>query len=321
MLRQLFYYFPFLKKFFTFFLPRNIFLKREFFKSNFLKDYIYSFYDENSIKEKRFYNIGAGNQRSMYNMWTYLDLKDSQYNKNNIDLFFDLEKLSPMPIQNDCAEVVFSSFVVEHISNEATKNYCNEAYRVLKKGGVFHTKVHSYEYSYRLLKKGILSPKIPFDSRESQEIINKFLRNNHCKVIAFFNKNKEYVIQSKINPLDQIIFSPEDGFLYHNAVAAIDNMKNSPNGIKNTLNMLTKKYEIKEFYNTIKENYLDPSKKHPHQHNADYFSQEELYEYIKSVGFSEVYFTQPFQSVSPVLWEKKLNNIHDGFLFSIEAIK
>ena len=46
-----------------------------------------------------------------------------------------------------------------------------------------------------------------------------------------------------------------------------------------------------------------------------------MLQYIKGLGFKDVYFTQAYQSVSPALWEEELNPVHKGFLFSIEAVK
>jgi len=41
-----------------------------------------------------------------------------------------------LPIENDSAEVVYSSHTVEHITDEAAQKMFNESYRILKKGGI-----------------------------------------------------------------------------------------------------------------------------------------------------------------------------------------
>ncbi|HNQ67326.1 MAG TPA: class I SAM-dependent methyltransferase [Bacteroidales bacterium] len=294
--------------------------KRLDFYDNFLRDYIYNYYTASSLSEKRFYNIGAGNQRSSFDFWTYIDLDTDHYSKSGIDINYDLESLKPLPLEDNSAEIVFNSFVIEHISVEATKNLCKEAYRVLKNGGVFHSKVHCYDYSYKLLKKGLISPKVPFECRESNDLIEAFIKKHNGKVRAFFNESHEYVFESIKDKEDRIVFSPGNAFLYHNADAAVDNICAMNGGADAVLNSIEAE-NAEQFYAFIRENYVDHSKKQSYQHNADYFSKEDLLNYIKDLGFSDVYFTQPFQSISPALWEESLNNIHKGFTFSIEAVK
>src|SRR5690554_121218 len=272
----------------------------------------------NLFIKKKFYNIGAGSQRSSFDFWTYIDLETSKYNKKGIDIFYDLESLSPIPIPDNYAEVIFNSFVIEHVSVDATKNLCKEAFRILKKGGIFHSKIHCFEYAYKLYKNKLISPKIPFECRESNEALDDFIKKRNGKVKAFFNDENEYVIKS-LTDSKELVFNAENSFIYHNATAAMDNLLNESPDIRATLDK-NDKNGIDSFYDNLS-NYVDKNKKEPHQHNADYFSKENLFSFIRDLGFSEVYFTQPYQSLSPALWEDKLNTIHNGFLFSIEAIK
>ena len=307
------------RKMMSFLFPSNTDLKMKILELNYLEQLIYSYYDEESIKDKRFYNIGAGDQRSKFNFWSYVDLETSKYNKNGIDILYDLEALSPIPLPDTHAEVIFNSFVIEHISVEATKNLCREAFRTLKKGGVFHSKVHSYEYGIKLLNKNLISPKIPFQARESSEHLKSFIRAHNNKVKSYFNEKNEYVVESLKDSDKKITFDAGNAFIYHNAVASMNNIFKSPTSVKDTLNNLNAK-NLDSFYSELKD-LVDVNEKQPHQHNADYFSKEDLLSFIKDLGFSEVYFTQPYQSVSPALWEDRLNPIHSGFLYSIEAVK
>ncbi len=99
----------------------------------------------------------------------------------------------------------------------------------------------------------------------------------------------------------------------------MDAFQEKPEVLEEKLNRLQNTGN-RNLYNELKSTIQDHQTK-PHQHNADYISKYELFWYLKSLGFSEVYFTQPYQSVSPALWEKYLNPIHLGFTYSIEAIK
>jgi SAM-dependent methyltransferase len=229
-MRKIIYFFyqrsKVLRKLLNLVFPTNKKLVKLRFQESFLEQYIYSFYESKSLENRAFYNIGAGNQRSKFKFWSYVDLKESKYLKKGVDVFFDLEELTPLPLDNECAEVVFNSFVIEHISVEATKNLCKEAYRVLKTGGIFHSKVHSYDYAYRLLNNNVISPMIPFLNRESLALVDDLLDRNKGKVKAYFNDEKQYVIQSKKNKEDKCVFTAENTFLFHNATAAVNNIKN-----------------------------------------------------------------------------------------------
>ena len=69
------------------------------------------YYSEDSIKNRRFYNIGAGRFRHPF--WTNIDKVSSHYksriSEDNID--FDLFDKKHLPIENDSAEVfLFQSY-------------------------------------------------------------------------------------------------------------------------------------------------------------------------------------------------------------------
>jgi SAM-dependent methyltransferase len=200
--------------------PSSGLLIRQVLRENFLGDYIQSHYDKESLIRKRFYNIGAGSQRSQFPIWSYIDLKESLSDKQGIDIFYDLESKKPLPLEDNKAEVIFSSFVIEHISIAATKNLCREAYRALKPGGVFHSKVHAYEYGFKLWKKGLISLKMPFECRESSDMVDAFIKKHKGKIKSFFDPSKGYVLQSIKKPVDEIVFSRDDMLLLHNATTA-----------------------------------------------------------------------------------------------------
>jgi SAM-dependent methyltransferase len=313
-------HFPFFRKVLLKLFPTSGLLNRQILQENFLGDYIQSHYDQGSLIQRRFYNIGAGSQRSRFPIWSYIDLKESLYDKQGIDIFYDLESGKPLPLEDNKAEVIFSSFVIEHISVAATKNLCSEAFRALKPGGVFHSKIHAYEYGYKLWKKGMISPKIPFECRESSDLVDAFIKKHKGKIRPFFDPSKGYVFQSIKKPADEISFSPDDMFLLHNATTAWQRIHAQGSDSKAVLAGIEGN-SMQEFFHILQQQYINQETRQPHQHNADFLSQDDLADYIKGIGFSEVYLTQPYQSVAPVLWEDILNPVHQGFVFAIEAIK
>ncbi len=317
---QLLPHFPVLRKLLLKLSPSSCLLNTQILQENYLRDYIQSYYDSASLQQKRFYNIGAGYQRSKFPVWSYVDLKAAGYDERGIDVFYDLESLAPLPLEAGKAEVIFSSFVIEHISAAATRNLCGEAFRALKPGGVFHSKIHSFEYGYLLWKNNLLPAYGPFGGRESQAEIDAFIKRHGGKVRAFFDRSRGYVLESLKKPEEVLVFSPGDLFLMGNAATTYLRIRQDGADSDQLLKSLPGD-STKRFFATLQQDHVDQSTRRPHQHNADYIPQEELFAYIKSLGFTKVYFTQPYQSIAPVLWEPALNPIHEGFLYAIEAIK
>lgn len=120
--------------------------------ANFDPDYIlyHKYYDSESIKEKNFYNIGAGTFRHKY--WKNIDLASDWYNESQIGsdmINYDLFSLKPLPIADSSAEVVYTSHTVEHINNKAAQNMFNEAHRILKPGGIFRITTPDIDLYYK----------------------------------------------------------------------------------------------------------------------------------------------------------------------------
>jgi SAM-dependent methyltransferase len=96
----------------------------------------YDEFSEESLKRKRFFNIGAGRFRHPY--WTNVDFATDHYADAQVGsrfLQYDLMALRPLPIEDGVAELVYSSHTIEHVTDEAVRNMLRESYRVLKPGG------------------------------------------------------------------------------------------------------------------------------------------------------------------------------------------
>jgi predicted SAM-dependent methyltransferase len=96
---------------------------------------LYRNYPEESLLKKRFYNIGAGKFHHVY--WTNIDYANKHYRESQKNPFlqYDLMALEPLPIEDNVAELVYSSHTIEHVSDEAVRNMLRESYRILKPGG------------------------------------------------------------------------------------------------------------------------------------------------------------------------------------------
>jgi predicted SAM-dependent methyltransferase len=97
--------------------------------------YLYDGFESACLAEKRFYNVGAGDFYHPY--WTNIDYPTEHYAESQKHDFihFNLMLEQPLPIDNNVAEIVYSSHTIEHISDGAAINMINEAYRILKPGG------------------------------------------------------------------------------------------------------------------------------------------------------------------------------------------
>lgn len=83
------------------------------------------------------YNIGSGGFR--HKDWTNVDHHSDWYNElqgKSIAIDWDLLSMTPIPIDSNSADLVYSSHTIEHITNEAALNMFKEIYRILKPDGL-----------------------------------------------------------------------------------------------------------------------------------------------------------------------------------------
>ena len=114
---------------------------------------LYNAIDSISKEKKRFYNIGAGLFKHLY--WTNIDYNTEHYRSSQKYPFinYNLMELKPLPIENNIAEAVYSSHVIEHISDEAVINMLKESYRILKPGGYIRLTTPDMQLEYDAYKR------------------------------------------------------------------------------------------------------------------------------------------------------------------------
>lgn len=104
---------------------------------------LYESYPLESLREKRFYNIGSGPFKHPY--WTNIDYVDekhlTEWSKRNkschIDINFNLMDKQPFLLEDSCAELIYCSHVIEHLTDDAVAHLFSEVLRILKPGGIF----------------------------------------------------------------------------------------------------------------------------------------------------------------------------------------
>lgn len=113
------------------------------------------FYPEESIRNKRFYNIGAGGFSHPH--WTNVDYDSEWYKKSRKKTLrgiqYDLFSLEPLPIDSNSAEVVYSSHTIEHIVDPAAQRIFSEMHRILKPGGYLRITAPDIDLHYRAYRE------------------------------------------------------------------------------------------------------------------------------------------------------------------------
>lgn len=109
---------------------------------------------EESVRQRRFYNIGAGTFR--HPAWTVVDHPSSWYERDQegLDLAWDAESDDPLPVADDHAEVVYTSHTIEHLTDAGARHLFDEAARILRPGGVLRVTCPDAELMYRAYRDG-----------------------------------------------------------------------------------------------------------------------------------------------------------------------
>ena len=94
-------------------------------------------------------NIGAG--KFMKPGW---DVVDWYINDKYIDYKVILLEKTSLPIEDNKYSYVFTSHLIEHLSDEADENLFKEVYRIMKKGGIFRISCPDGEKAINAYKNG-----------------------------------------------------------------------------------------------------------------------------------------------------------------------
>ncbi|WP_456277640.1 methyltransferase domain-containing protein [Bacillus sp. AK128] len=256
-------------------------------------------FDKNAIEKKQFFNIGAGTFK--HKNWTNVDYSSEWYSKNEIDIQWNLLENKKLDVEDSSAHVVYTSHTIEHIPNASAQNLFNEAFRVLKKGGIFRATTPNIELDYSAFKRSDRDYYFWIDTYSVKE-------NMERAQIAI--------------PMNQV--SIHQIFLHH--FASQTSVLHSD---KETEKISDE--ELEELFNTmpfdealdycISKCSIELQSKYPGNH-INWWNANKLIKYIKQAGFQEVYLSGYGQSKSPVLRNTKyFDNTHPKISLYVEAIK
>ena len=259
------------------------------------------YFSEDSIKNKRFYNIGAGGFNHPF--WTNIDNISEWYVANTDNtkkgIPYDLLSLSPIPINSNSAEIVYTSHTIEHITDKATQFVFGEVYRILKNNGVFRITTPNIEMAYRAFQENDLQYFQQFITPQSKII-------DGVEVINYERKP-----------------SIEQSFLIHHAtcLSTVNKFGNK----KFTDNEIQKKFSEEDLETAL--NYftsfctLKIQKKYPGNH-INWWNKEKIFDMLNKAGFTKVFLSGYSQSVSPVLRNTYyFDNTYPQNSIYVEAIK
>lgn len=258
-----------------------------------------SLYPEDSIINRRFYNVGAGLFR--HPAWTNIDHYSDWYKGNVTDIDYDLESLSPIPVESGSAEVVYTSHTVEHITNAAAQNLFNEAHRMLKPGGYFRMTTPNIDLEYRAYREN---------------------DRHYFFWIERYSRQPE-MARAKVNtPLNQA--SIQQIFLLHFAsnVSTLHSDGAAQRISDDELDRVFREmpYEAALDYCIGKVD-LAIHKKYPGNH-INWWNKDKAFRMLQQAGFEKIYLSGHGQSFCPVMRDTNyFDSTHPRISLYVEAIR
>lgn len=256
-------------------------------------------YGIEAVKQRKFYNIGAGKFR--HKAWTNIDFYSTWYNENEVDIQFNLLDNGTLPIESNTACIVYSSHTIEHIPNDSAANIFRETYRILKDGGIFRVTTPNidlyydaytqndrsffYWFDYLIIGEDIKTA-IPCSTTREVSIGQIFLEGFATQTSSLFlGEDTEKISDDELNNIFQT-------YSYENA-----------------LNYCTSQCSV------------DIQRKYAGNH-INWWNANKLVRMLKEAGFSKVVVSGYGQSVSPILRNTNFfDNTHPKISLYVEAIK
>lgn len=262
----------------------------------------YHLFHKDSIEKKKFYNIGAGSFKHPF--WTNIDFKSDWYEESLLNsnfINFDLFSSKNFPIEENSAEIVYSSHTLEHINDQAAQNLLNEAYRILKKNGILRLTMPDIDLEYRACLEN---------------------DKNYFYMIDMYSKAEHYNRIKIRNPMNT--YSLKQIFLYRFAAQAselhIDNLVPKISDTEFAEIFSTMPFAEALDYCTSRCS-IDVQKQYPGNH-INWWNETKTKKMLKTAGFTNNYRSGFGQSFSPILRNTDFfDNTHPKLSLFIEAKK
>ena len=240
-------------------------------------------YPADSLKNRRFYNVGAGLFR--HPMWTNIDGGGEYYNelykqKRKCDIWHDLFDRKHFPIDDNSAEIIYSSHTIEHIDNSSVDFFFKDAYRILKKNGILRITTMNIDPEYAAWKRN--------DKDYFYWIEWEFANKNFQRLGLTMPLRDASLTQIFLEDFasSASILSVEGGVkqLDDDELVGLFNEKSYADALDYCCNLCP----------------VDLQRKYPFRH-MNWFNESKLSAMLSEAGFKEVYRTARLQSAVPVL--------------------
>ncbi|MFA5033344.1 MAG: methyltransferase domain-containing protein [bacterium] len=263
-------------------------------------DLYYQIYDKKDIEEKKFYNIGAGAFR--HPAWTNIDYYSEWFKENKIDISFNLLECKPLPLDDNSANIFYSSHTVEHITDKSAQNIFNEIYRTLKKEGYARLTTVDIDLCY----KAVLNNDIHFWQREREMYSDK--KNMDTVKIAI------PMGRASIRQLFLFSFASQTSLLH------ID--KNTYKISDKEFNEIFSKFTYEKALDYCKSKCnIELQSKYPGNH-INWWNKDKLSRMLQFAGFKKIYLSGYGQSFCPVLRNTTyFDNSRPNYSIYVEARK
>jgi hypothetical protein len=260
-------------------------------------------YSAESIAEKRFYNIGAGNFSHPF--WTNIDGKNEHFSKINseaeVNIVHELFEHIPIPVPDNSAEIIYTSHTIEHIDDDSLLYLLNDCYRMLKKNGLMRIVTHNTDNAYNAWKR---NDRRYFFWNEWESVNKEYIKNNLTMPMSKATLSQIF--------LDD--FATSASFLsVTRSQAALSDQQ-----LQDLFN--EKPYEDALNYCTSLCS-IELQKKFPSRH-MNWFNMKKLERMLRQSGFKTVVPSAYRQSIAPVLRDGKFfDNTLPQISLYIEAVK
>jgi hypothetical protein len=259
-------------------------------------------YDREVLARKPFFNVGAGDFRHPY--WTNVDKSSDWYAahaKGHRFIEHDLLQLRPLPIPDGAGQIVYTSHTLEHVSNEAARLFCHEAFRILGPQGLIRIVVPDVDLLFRAYRLG---------DRFFDPMVRMYDTADRARRVCLDRPASELSCQQRF--LWRIATSVS---IHHTGGARkrmtdqeVDEaFRSLP--YEQALDLITSKCD------------LDVQRRYPGNH-INWWSYAKVAAFLATAGFARIHRCAYGQSVSPLLRNTRLfDKTHPEMSLYVEAVK
>jgi hypothetical protein len=208
-------------------------------------------------------------------------------------------ELKPWPIENNVAEIVYSSHTIEHVSDDAVRNMLSESYRILKPGG-----------GIRLTTPHAM---LEFQAYKRKDIRFWYWVDWYSRPGTWENLYKMPLSEASIHQL----------FLHHFASQLceidIDDSPHKKYSDSEIIEIFLCNPDVQTLDYFTKQCKFNPD--HPGNH-INWWTHDKLISFLKEAGFVQPYISGYGQSLFPPIQDTSLfDNTHPRMSLYVEAIK